>query len=72
MGKPIKCEYCDYTNKDIRNVTAHTRVHTDVQSFVCAKCGKKFEWGNQIKAPCRLWQVPRLITCHKFSLLPTF
>ena len=42
-GKPIKCEYCDYSNKDIRNVRAHTRVHLDVQCFVCAKCGKRFK-----------------------------
>ena len=24
-GKPIKCDHCTYTNKDIRNVRAHTR-----------------------------------------------
>ena len=48
-GKPIKCEYCDYSNKDIRNVRAHTRVHLDVQRFVCAKCGKRFKWGSQKK-----------------------
>ena len=29
-GKPIKCDHCTYTNKDIRNVRAHARVHTDV------------------------------------------
>ena len=33
-GKPIKCEHCEYSNKDIRNVWAHARVHTDIQSFV--------------------------------------
>ena len=48
-GKPIKCAYCDYTNKDIQNVRAHTRVHLDVQGFVCAKCGKRFKWGSQKK-----------------------
>ena len=48
-GKPIKCEYCDYSNKDIRNVRAHTRVHLDIQRFVCAKCGKRFKWGSQKK-----------------------
>ena len=47
MGKPIKCDYCTYLNKDIRNVRAHTRIHTNVQSFVCSKCGKKFKWDSQ-------------------------
>ena len=46
-GKPIKCDHCTYTNKDIRNVRAHAQVHTDVQNFVCAKCGKRFKWGSQ-------------------------
>ena len=47
-GKPIKCEHCEYSNKDIRNVRAHARVHTNIQSFVC-KCGKTFKWGSQKK-----------------------
>ena len=41
-GKPIKCDYCTYSNKDIRNVRAHACIHTNVQSFVCSKCEKKF------------------------------
>ena len=48
-GKPIKCEHCTYMNKDIRNVRAHKRIHFDLQSFVCLKCGKKFKWGSQKK-----------------------
>ena len=47
-GKPIKCEHCDYSNKDVRNVQAHSRVHTNIKGFVC-KCGKKFKWGSQKK-----------------------
>ena len=47
-GKPIKCEHCEYSNKDIRNVRAHAWVHTNIQSFVC-KCGKTFKWGSQKK-----------------------
>ena len=48
-GKPIKCDHCTYTNRDIRNVRAHAHIHTDVQNFVCAKCGKRFKWGSQKK-----------------------
>ena len=48
-GKPIKCDHCTYTNRDIRNVRVHARVHTDVQNFVCAKCGNTFKWGSQKK-----------------------
>ena len=48
-GKPIKCDYCEYLNKDIRNVKAHSRVHFDIEKFVCGKCGKKFKWGSQKK-----------------------
>ena len=47
-GKLIKCEHCEYTNKDVRNVRAHARVHTDIQSFLC-KCSKTFKWGSQKK-----------------------
>ena len=48
-GKPIKCDHCMYTKKDIRNVRAHARVHTDIQNFVCVKCRKRFKWGSQKK-----------------------
>ena len=47
--KPIQCEYCKYSNKDIRNVCTHTCIHLDLQSFSCSKCGKKFKWGSQKK-----------------------
>ena len=58
MGKPIKCDYCTYSNKDIRNVRAHARIHTYVQSFVCSKCGKKFKWGSQKKCHVDLGKCP--------------
>ena len=48
-GKPIKCDHYTYTNRYIRNIRAHAHVHNDVQSFVCAKCGKRFKWGSQKK-----------------------
>ena len=48
-GKPIKCDYCTYTNKDIRNIRAHARTHTNIESFTCKKCGKTFKWGSQKK-----------------------
>ena len=47
-GKAIKCDHCDYTNKDIRNVRAHARKHSNVKGFLC-KCGQTFKWGSQKK-----------------------
>ena len=41
-SKPIKCNHCDYTNKDQRNIRAHMRVHSDQLPFVCILCGKRF------------------------------
>ena len=40
---------CDYKNKDPRNVRAHARRHSDVQSFKCPKCDKVFRWCVQRK-----------------------
>ena len=47
-GKAIKCDHCDYANKDIRNVRAHAQVHSDIKGFLC-KCGQTFKWGSQKK-----------------------
>ena len=46
-SKPIKCEHCDYTNKDQRNVRAHMRIHSEKLPFYCILCGKRFQWQEQ-------------------------
>ena len=46
-SKPIKCENCDYTNKDQSNVRAHMRVHSEQLPFFCILCGKCFRWQEQ-------------------------
>ena len=46
-SKPIKCEHCDYTNKDQRNVRAHMRIHSEKLPFFCILCGKRFRWQEQ-------------------------
>ena len=44
---PIKCEHCDYTNKDQRNLRAHMRIHSEKLPFFCVLCGKRFRWQEQ-------------------------
>ena len=68
-GKPIKCAYCDYSNKDIRNVRTHTRVHLNVQGFVCAKCGKRFKWGSQKKTTFGLWEVSWVVLFQNWFVI---
>ena len=46
-SKHIKCEHCDYTNKDQRNVRAHMRIHSEKLPFYCILCGKRFRWQEQ-------------------------
>ena len=46
--KDIKCEHCDYSNPDIRNVCAHSRVHRDKLPYHCPLCQKGFKSNNRI------------------------
>ena len=45
--KKIKCDYCDYSNADIRNVRAHSKVHSDKLPYHCPLCQKGFKWQEQ-------------------------
>ena len=45
--KEIKCEHCDYSNPDIRNVCAHMKVHSDRLPYHCPLCQKGFKWQQQ-------------------------
>ena len=43
----IKCDQCDYSNLDIRNVCAHSRVHSENLPYHCPLCNKGFKWQEQ-------------------------
>ena len=45
--KDIKCEHCDYSNPDIWNVHAHSKVHSDRLPYHCPLCQKGFKWQQQ-------------------------
>ena len=47
----IKCGHqgCTYSNKDIRNIRAHRKCHTDEKPYKCANCGAAFKWQQQKK-----------------------
>ena len=47
----IKCgeKGCSYSNKDIRNVRAHRKCHSNQLPYSCPLCGKKFRWQQQKK-----------------------
>ena len=47
----IKCGHpgCSYRNKDICNVCAHRKCHSDEKPYKCAKCGLAFKWQQQKK-----------------------
>ena len=55
----IKCGYqdCTYSNKDIRNVRAHRKRHSDEKPYKCANCGAGFKWQQQKKR--------HLVNCKK-------
>ena len=44
---PIQCEFCTYTNRDIRNVRQHERTHMGEKPYVCHRCGKDFTFSQQ-------------------------
>ena len=54
--KEIKCEHCDYSNPDIRNVRAHMKVHSNRLPYHCPICQKGFKWQQQKRR--------HLVTCN--------
>ena len=45
--KDIKCEHCDNSNQDIRNIHAHSKVHSNRLLYHCPLCQKGFKWQQQ-------------------------
>ena len=50
-GETFMCEYpgCGFSNKDLRNVKRHYRVHTKEKKVQCKKCDKRFTFYMQMK-----------------------
>ena len=40
--KLLKCKFCEYMNKDKRNLKQHMCIHSDVKPYRCTKCDKTF------------------------------
>ena len=60
-----ECDLCDYSNMDIRNLTAHMKsMHTFLKRYICKYCGVAFKHFNQrtrhLAKPC-----PRMPTTVK-------
>ena len=43
------CDCCKYKTPDIRNLQKHMVNHTGKLPHVCARCGKKIKWYEQLK-----------------------
>ena len=41
---PIKCKHCEYSNRDIRNMRQHERVHSNEKPYECTRCKKCFKF----------------------------
>ena len=44
----MSCEHCKYSTHDIRNLKSHMRKHTQVQTFRCKQCNRKFTHTMQL------------------------
>ena len=45
----VKCQYCDFTSPDKRNVNQHERKHTGKKPYKCEKCLELFMYAQQKK-----------------------
>ena len=43
------CDCCTYKTPDVRNLQKHMVIHTEKLPHVCARCGKRFRWYEQMK-----------------------
>ena len=41
---PLKCDYCNYSSVDKRNVKQHERTHTDEKPYQCRICEHRFKF----------------------------
>ena len=49
LKKQHKCPSCDYTMLDARYLNQHKKVHSEVNTYHCDKCGKTFRFYMQKK-----------------------
>ena len=47
--QPHECPDCDNKNSDIRNLESHHLSHTDIDKYICEKCGKGFRYNTQYR-----------------------
>ena len=47
--KVWRCQLCDYTTKDERNLKAHQRVHSNLLPYICDNCLHLFRYNEQLK-----------------------
>ena len=46
---PYECPDCEYKNSDICNLESHQLKHSDINKYVCEKCGKGFKYNTQYR-----------------------
>ena len=44
-----ECPDCNYKHHDIRNLESHRLTHTDIEKYICQKCGQKFKFNTQLR-----------------------
>ena len=44
----MTCKHCDYSMHDKRNLKSHLRRHTQVRTFCCKQCNRKFTHTMQL------------------------
>jgi hypothetical protein len=47
--KGFKCIYCDYSCKNLKNITYHIDSHIGIKSFTCEYCKFSTSWSQSFK-----------------------